>query len=134
MSYIHPLMLLPLQYLHFQLYRFRISDQTTIKMIFNPCPPSWSMFPMTLETQEMHDILLMIKTTAKNLRVTLSRNHLTRSRNQISATKSLEYMFHCTPVEYQYSFPSSKKTVTFTIIASNCVRAQLKSSGGWGQN
>ena len=38
--------------------------------------------------------LLMIKTTAKNLRVTLSRKHLTRSRNQIRATKSLEYMFH----------------------------------------
>ena len=50
-----PLMFLPLQYLHFQLYRFRISDQTTIKMIFNPCPPSWSMFPMTLETQEKHE-------------------------------------------------------------------------------
>ena len=31
----------------------------------------------------------MIKTTAKNLRVTLSRKHLTRSRNQIRATKSL---------------------------------------------
>ena len=49
---------------------------------------------MTLGTQEKHDIWLMIKTTAKNLRVTLSRKYLTRSRNQIKATKSLEYMFH----------------------------------------
>ena len=34
----------------------RISDQTTIKMIFKPCPPSWSMFTMTLGTQEKHEI------------------------------------------------------------------------------
>ena len=49
---------------------------------------------MTLGTQENYDIWMMIKTTAKNLRVTLSRKHLTRSRNQIRATKILEYMFH----------------------------------------
>ena len=68
-------------------------------MIFNPCPPSWSMFPMTLGTHEKHDIFLMIKTTAKNVRVTHSRKHLTRNRNQIRATKSLEYIFHYNAVE-----------------------------------
>ena len=31
---------------------------------------------------------------AKNLRVTHSRKHLTRIRNQTGATKSLEYMFN----------------------------------------
>ena len=62
-----PLMLLPLQYYLFQLYRFKDIGSNKIKMIFNPCPPSWSKFPMTLGTQEKHDILLMIKTTAKKL-------------------------------------------------------------------
>ena len=38
----------------------------------------------------------MIKLPPKNLRVTLSQKHLTRSRNQIRATISLEYMFHYT--------------------------------------
>ena len=79
---------------------------------------------MTLETQEKHDILLMIKTTAKNLRVTLSRKHLTKSRNQIRATKSLEYMFHyikwrptsvikkhSQPSETDFSPPETQKTV-----------------------
>ena len=37
---------------------------------------------MSLETQEKHDILLMIKTTAKNLRVTLSRKHLKSQPNK----------------------------------------------------
>ena len=54
---------------------------------------------------------LVIKTTAKNLRVTLSQKHLTRSRNQIWATKSLEYMFHYinwrpTSVIKKHSLPS----------------------------
>ena len=53
----------------------------------------------------------MIKTTAKNLRVTLSRKHLTRCRNQVIATKSLEYMFHYikwrpTSVIKKHSLPS----------------------------